>query len=641
MEIKSSHVVISILVIMILSFTGIYLIIEEPETVRAVMGQTIGAGELEKFSSCDELKTFVKTNIEAYQTRDIGWEDVLIAPLAAPIVATTGAAAPKMMAQEAAAATEYSTTNIQVEGVDEADIVKNDGKYIYVVSGKKIVIVDAFPAENAKILSKIELSVYPIDIFINEDKLVVFGSTSGGYRSSGTFIKVYDISDRENPKIKRDIALDGTYFNSRMIGDYVYVIINQPVYYRVEEDIKIPEMKIGAETKPVCDCDDIYYFDIPDRSYRMTIITSINTQNDNEEIESKTFLTGNTQNMYVSLNNIYLTHTTNIYMPEVETSEKTVVHKISIKDGEILYGNEGKVPGHVLNQFSMDEFNGYFRIATTIGRVARSGGATSTNNVYVLDNSLNTVGRLEDLAPGERIYSARFMGDRGYLVTFRKVDPLFVIDLADPFNPKVLGKLKIPGYSDYLHPYDENHIIGVGKETVAAEQGDFSWYQGIKLSLFDVTDVTMPKEVSKLEIGDRGTDSYVLRDHKAFLFSRSKNLLVIPIKLAEINEEQYPSGVPPNTHGQFVWQGAYVIDISLDRGLVVKGRVGHADEEGLLKSGYYYSSPYSVERSLYMDDVLYTISKKMIKMNDLDDLEEINKVELPYESGGYYPTPYR
>ncbi len=656
MEIRNRYVAISVLVIMALSFIGIFIIIEEPEIVYAAMGQEIGAGELEKFSSCDELKTFVKTNIEASRrsTEEMGWEDVLAVPLMAPLAAVGSAAAPSMaMESQAAIATtglagksleagEYSTTNIQVEGVDEADIVKNDGKYIYVVSGKKIVIVDAFPPENAEILSEIQLSGYPTEIFINKDKLVVFGSTGGSYYSSGTFIKVYDISDRGNPQIKRDVSLDGSYFNSRMIGDYVYVIINQPIYYQVEEDIKIPEMKVGTQIEPVCDCDDIYYFDIPDRSYRMTIITSVNTQNDNEDIESKTFLTGDTQNIFVSLNNIYLTQTTYSYIPEIETSEKTIVHKIAVKDGDVEYKAEGKVPGNVLNQFSMDEFNGYFRIATTIGRVARfEGQATSTNNVYVLDSNLNTVGRLEDLAPGERIYSARFMGDRCYLVTFRKVDPLFVIDLADPFNPKVLGKLKIPGYSDYLHPYDEDHIIGVGKETIAAESGDFSWYQGVKLSLFDVSDVTMPKEVSKLEIGDRGTDSYVLRDHKAFLFSRSKNLLVIPIKLAEINEEQYPQGIPPSMSGQFVWQGAYVIDISLEGGLGVKGRVGHADEEGLLKSGYYYSSPYAVERSLYMNDVLYTISKKMIKMNDLDDLNEINKIELPYESGVGYPTPYR
>ncbi|NIO45096.1 MAG: hypothetical protein GTN36_06130 [Candidatus Aenigmarchaeota archaeon] len=663
MEIKSNHLVISILVIMVLSFIGIYLIIEEPETVRAAMGQTIGAGELDKFSSCDELKTFVKTNVEVSTSRDLEWGDVLVAPLtgpaatigtvAVPMVAAGslgGFAAPSMMMQESAAvattglagksaeAGEYSTTNIQVEGVDEADIVKNDGKYIYVVSGKKIVIVDAFPPENAKILSKIELSDYPIDIFINKDKLIVFGSTGGSYYGSGTFIKVYDISDRGNPQIRRDVSLDGSYFNSRMIGDYVYIIVNQPIYYQAEEDIKIPEMKVGTQVRPLCDCDDIYYFDIPDRSYRMTIITSVNTQNDNEDIKSKTFLTGDTQNIFVSLNNIYLTQTTHSYVPEMESGEKTVIHKIAIKGGDVEYKAEGGVPGNVLNQFSMDEFNGYFRIATTIGHVSRSGGG-STNNVYVLDDNLNTVGRLEDLAPGERIYSARFMGNKGYLVTFRKVDPLFVIDLSDPFNPKVLGKLKIPGYSDYLHPYDENHIIGVGKETIAAESGDFSWYQGVKISLFDVSDVSMPKEVSKLEIGDRGTDSYVLTDHKAFLFSRSKNLLVIPIKLAEINEEEYPGGVP--AHGQFVWQGAYVIDISLENGLVVRGRVGHADDESLLKSGYYYSSPYAVERSLYMDDVLYTISKKMIKMNDLDDLGEINKVDLPYESGGYYPTPYR
>jgi inhibitor of cysteine peptidase len=278
----------------------------------------------------------------------------------------------------------------------------------------------------------------------------------------------------------------------------------------------------------------------------------------------------------------------------------------------------------VLNQFSMDEYAGYFRIATTF----RTSGS-SQNNVYVLDMDLNIVGRLEGLAPKETIYSARFMGDRCYLVTFRKVDPLFVIDLKNPYDPEVLGQLKITGYSDYLHPYDEDHVIGVGKETVEAEQGDFSWYQGVKISLFDVSDVENPKEIAKYEIGDRGTDSPVLSDHKAFLFDKLKNLLVMPVSVAEIDENKYLNGVPLTARGDFVWQGAYVFDISLDEGLVLKGRITHLeDDSDLMKSGYYFSSPFSVKRSLYIDNVLYTISDKKIKMNSLEDLEQINEIEL-------------
>ena len=221
------------------------------------------------------------------------------------------------------------------------------------------------------------------------------------------------------------------------------------------------------------------------------------------------------------------------------------------------------------------------------------------------------------------------MGDRGYLVTFKKIDPLFVLDLSDPEDPRVLGQLKITGYSDYLHPYDETHIIGIGKETVEAEEGNFAWYQGVKISLFDVSDVEVPKEIARYEIGDRGTDSPILRDHKAFLFDKSKNLLVIPVTVAEINPAQYPGGVPPNAYGTFVWDGAYVFHISLEEGLVFRGRITHLDNDAeLLKSGYWYQSPYSVKRSLYIGNVLYTISELKIKMNSLTDLTEIGEINL-------------
>jgi uncharacterized secreted protein with C-terminal beta-propeller domain len=194
----------------------------------------------------------------------------------------------------------------------------------------------------------------------------------------------------------------------------------------------------------------------------------------------------------------------------------------------------------------------------------------------------------------------------------------------------VLGELKIPGYSDYLHPYDETHIIGVGKETVEAEEGNFAWYQGIKISLFDVSDVANPKEVDKYEIGDRGTDSPILNDHKAFLFDREKNLLVIPVTVAEIDSSKYLGGeVPPYAYGDFVWDGAYVFHISLEEGLVLQGKITHMDTgTQLTRPGYYYGNQYSIERSLYIDNVLYTLSNSKIKMNSLTDLSQIKEIIL-------------
>jgi uncharacterized secreted protein with C-terminal beta-propeller domain len=262
---------------------------------------------------------------------------------------------------------------------------------------------------------------------------------------------------------------------------------------------------------------------------------------------------------------------------------------------------------------------------------------TSQNNVYVLDTTLTITGSLTDLAPGETIYSARFMGERGYLVTFKQVDPLFVIDLSNPSHPKQLGYLKVTGYSDYLHPYDENHLIGIGKETTDA--GEFAWYQGVKISLFDVTDVSNPVEISNIEIGDRGTDSPVLWDHKAFLFDKSRNLLVMPILVAEVDVSKYSEEALAWAYGEPVWQGAYVFDISLDEGFQLKGGITHIENLGDLKQEYYYYySPFSVTRSLYIGNVLYTISEAKIKMNSLENLDYINEVELPFST--WIPSDY-
>ena len=578
---------------------------------------TPGQPKLQKFLSYNEMLDFLNRSYTPppyYRTR----------------IGGTWTTAPTFAALEDSASTQtvdYSKTNIQVEGVDEADKVKSDGEYIYLASNNLVLIAKAYPPQEAEVVSRIKLNGTIWGIFVNENKLVVFVVEYPEARyypetivAIQTEIKIYNIEDRSEPILDKDVSVDGYYFNSRMIRNHVYVLTTYPAFIK-DEKVPLPSITRDNQSEEI-EPTSIYYSGAEDYYHSFITVASINVQTG--ELVHETFLLGSATCIYVSQNNIYAA------IPKYENNtQKTEVHRIRIESGEITYEASGDVPGYVLNQFSMDEHNGHFRIATTAGRVARTfEQATSVNNVYVLSLNLTVVGELEDLAPGERIYSARFMGTRCYLVTFKKVDPLFVISLEDPAKPEILGKLKIPGYSDYLHPYDENHLIGIGKETVEAEEGDFAWYQGVKISLFDVSDVENPMEIAKFEIGDRGTDSPVLWDHKALLFDRERNLLAIPVLIAEIDEEKYPNGVPPNAYGDYVWQGLYVFSIT-DTNIALRGGITHLDDgTDLLKSGYYFFSEHSVKRSLYIDNVLYTISDKRIKMNSLATLEEINELEL-------------
>jgi len=592
-----------------------------------------GGNQIGKFSSYEQLQNFIKTNA--------GYKQFYWGFSGGDVRLFSGSAESNIPVPAAIddSATDYSGTNIQVAGVDEADIVKTDGKYIYLVSGNKTIIVQADPPEQAQVLSEIELEGTVIGIFINGDRLVLFEQETPYYPyydvrsesdekiympyiSPKTYIKVYDVSDRANPRLQREISTNGQYISSRMIGDYAYVVVNEPVYEQ-EDELNLPEISVGEEEKEI-PAEDIWYSNVSDYYYMYTTIIAVNTQNDGQEPTYETILLGASSNLYVSTDNIYLTFPvwgTDVLGREVWDSQKTSIHRIHIDGQTMEYVASGEVPGMVLNQFSMDEYEDYFRVATT------THGQTTKNNVYVLNMALNITGSLEGLAPGETIYSARFMGERAYLVTFKQVDPLFVIDLSDPRHPEELGYLKVTGYSDYLHPYDENHIIGVGKETTDA--GEFAWYQGVKISLFDVSDVSKPVLISDREIGDRGSESPVLHDHKAFLFDKARNLLVMPILEAKVDVTKYSEAELVWAYGEPVYQGAYLFDISIDNGLQLRGRITHIDDPSALEQGYYYYySPFLIERSLYIDDVLYTISQAKIKMNNLENLDYINEVKL-------------
>jgi uncharacterized secreted protein with C-terminal beta-propeller domain len=557
-------------------------------------------------------------------------------------------------AQEAGVSTDFSTTNIQVEGVDEGDIMKTDGKYIYNFSKNRLIITKAYPIEGSEIVYNEEFQdLYPTEMFVSGDKLLLFGNFYESYNETGireempyywgggsVVARLYDISDRTDPELEKELQFEGSYLTSRLIGEHAYFVVNSWPHWNCDtnqEDCIIPLMsEDGVETR-VARAEEIGYLP-PMPAQNFVTIASINLENGKTKKET---IAGNAQNVFASKDSIYLA--ASVWLPPetlipdetpvvkdierivIGDTEKTVINKFGLVEGKIGYVGQGQVPGHVLNQFSMDEFEGNFRIATTSGQLSRFGSQTS-NNLYVLDEEMEVIGKLEDLAPGESIYSARFMGKKAYMVTFKKVDPLFVIDVSDPTNPTVLGKLKIPGYSDYLHPIDETHIIGLGKETIEAAKG--AWYQGLKMAIFDVSDVENPIEMHKIVIGDRGTESYALHDHKAFLYDKGKELLVIPIMLAEIpEEEKKPLGEDQQwpSYGEHTFQGAFVFRTTLENGFEEKGRITHVTAEDELKRGYYYGSDYSVKRALYIGNVLYTLSDRMLKANDLENLEELKQ----------------
>ncbi|MFA5880876.1 MAG: beta-propeller domain-containing protein [Eubacteriales bacterium] len=563
--------------------------------------------------------------------------------------------------QSAKNAADYSTTNVQVEGVDEADVVKTDGRYIYQVNNQRVVIAGAYPAAEMKIETILEFAknFTPTELYVDKDRLVVIGNNYNDGRIQNTVKTIiFDISNKQNVKKLRETELEGSYISSRKIGSAVYLVANKNIDYYY-----ILQQKSGDFTPAYRDtAGQDKFVNVPYTAIRYfpnmvepnyLLVAGLDLANPDKKMEVSTYL-GSGQNIFASQDNLYVAVTqyeTNgdfprpgigimapsiLPMPEREPRNDTVVYKFMLNQGQVKYTARGEVPGTVLNQFSMDEYKGNFRVATTKGEIWRKDENTSKNNVYILDGEMKTIGKLEDIAPGEKIYSVRFMGDRGYMVTFQTVDPLFVIDLKDPKAPAILGALKIPGYSDYLHPYDENHIIGFGKDTVEMSQKDWggnevgkmAFYQGMKIALFDVSDVSNPVEMFKETIGDRGTDSELLRNHKALLFAKDKNLLAFPITVMEIqNKEVEYNGMP--AYGQFTFQGAYVYNLDLKTGFTLKGRITHLSQEDSLKSGHdWYGSSKNVNRVLYIGNTLYTLSNDKILANDLNTLKEENSLEI-------------
>lgn len=521
---------------------------------------------------------------------------------------------------------DHSETNIQVQGVDEADIVKTDGSYIYTLNKNNIYIVKG-AKDDFRIVNTIHSKDYdPLEFYIKDNKLITIGYFHGVKLdkqeennklkiapdfSNSLKVLVYDISDKSNTSLLRDIELDGNYLSSRLIDNNFYLVANKGVYYGNQE-IR-PYYKDSVDKKKsFINYEDIRYF--PESVYNNYLITlGLDLNNlDSSKVDVNAYL-GSGNNMYVSAESMYISqdkYKYNIYNIDENFYNETTssIFKFNLENGKTIYSNNGEVPGRILNQFSMDEYKGNFRIATTKGDSWRDN--ESINNVYVLDENLKLIGKTKDLAPGEKIYSVRFMGDKVYVVTFRQIDPFYVIDLINPKKPEVLGYLKIPGYSSYLHPYDENHIIGIGMDTIDKDGRVLSG--GVKISMFDVTDYNNPIELDKIIIGEKGSHTDILHDHKSLLFSKKRNILAFPIYASSYDKGTYKHN--------FETQGAFVFKIDENYNLKLRGDISHLDKENDYNS--------YVKRVLFIDNNLYTLSNNKIKISNFDTLENIKELSL-------------
>ena len=534
---------------------------------------------------------------------------------------------------EASSTGDYSKTNIRTEGVDEADIVKTDGKYIYYVRNKSVSIVDA-NVSNLKKVSEIKNKSYEKNIFniYADNKMLTviskgYKKLSGGDSMSVTTVETYDLSDIKNPKLLKSNEIEGNYKESRKKGNIIYLLTKN--YFKIDfgytkykvdknEDTK-RQKKLKIESTGI-DLSKIMYLPFTP-SKHITSISSISQHS--EGVTDNLSYMGDSGALYMSNDNVYMPSLRYSYSKGNE-DEKTEIKKFAIENGKFRYVGKNEIEGEVINQFSMNEENGVFFVAHT-KNIFRS-DEKRENIITSFDKNMKKISSLDGLALGEKIYSTRFMQGKAYMVTFKDVDPLFVIDIKDPGKMKVLGYLKIPGYSNYLHPYKTGYLIGFGRSTHQNKYGNIT-IDGYKISLFDVRDFANPKEVDVLNIGGKGSSSYIDTDHKALMFDNKRDIFAIPVYATKVTKKVYDAKEYDDLIGEF--DGAFVIKVS-EKGFKIKGKVAHYTEKEIAdnKANQYYDYTKKILRCVQIGDNLYTLSQGMLKVNNINTLKEIKSLKL-------------
>lgn len=531
-----------------------------------------------------------------------------------------------LMNSNEVSATPYGKTNTQVDGVDEGDIIKNDGKYIYIVSksDKAIYIVDAASMKKVSEIRDFEgskskdneTSFVPQDIYVSGDTLTVISTESslmsvavnngnvGDYFSIAdclypsdvtTHIFFYDISDRTQPKKLASHTQSGDYGESRAVGSTLYTVS----LYRVDLSYYVNENEIRSKCVPKIngrriEADDIAISDADgngDRSY--VVISSFDMSGSAENSSSYAYL-GWYGELYMTAERLYITETGNDELTDDASLKRfTKITKLSLSNGKIKFEAEGRVGDCIYDNYSMDEYNGYFRIVTT---------DFDRSNIYILNEKMETVGKLLDIAEDESVQSVRFMGDTAYVVTFENTDPLFVIDLSEPTAPVIKGKVELPGFSAYLHPVGDGYVVGVGYD---GDNEGAEW-NTVKVTLFDVKAPTSPKVADSLVIKNANTD--VNYDSKAFIYYPEKQLIGIPTTRFSVSEDIKKYSCDYN-----------VISVK-DGKLKNQVTLHHSSGNEAYNSEFF--------RGTYISDTVYTMTDNSVCSFDINSGKLLEKLKL-------------
>lgn len=431
-------------------------------------------------------------------------------------------------AQNETSKSEHSTTNVQVEGIDESDIIKNDGNYLYILKDHQIHVVNIQTDEmfvEGTIQPSIEAADVIQDMYVDENKLYLVVenySTAGimqmgGETTTETTLLTFDITDKSDMKEVGSIKQDGSYHTSRKVNDIIYLFTSRYLGY-LEEDEKEDIIPYVGEEKIPADC--IY---IPELGSNELIVSSVDTENPTEALDQMMVLNEGVE-IYMGYDAIYLYNV--VYSYEGTFTE---IAKFTYKDGFMEADTSGLINGTVEDTFAISEKEGMLRVLTSDW--SEEG---LINQLYILDEDLELAGKIGNIAPDESIYAARYIGDMAYFITYRNMDPLFAADLSDPCNPKLLGRLEITGFSDYLHPYGEGKLLGIGYET----DPQTSRTLGVKLCMFDITEATNLTTMGTI-VFDGAKDTPATSDYKSVLVDAEKNLIGFLIRNYDNNSYSY------------------------------------------------------------------------------------------------------
>ncbi|HBN10395.1 MAG TPA: hypothetical protein DD392_00175 [Ruminococcus sp.] len=506
--------------------------------------------------------------------------------------------------------TDVYETIQQTEGIAEADIIKANSECIFYLDTNANLI--SIPVDSSTgIFGEKEVTYladddfyYPEEMYLNDNLLTVIVSSD-----NTTVVFVYDISS-DVPELKDSYYQSGIYSDSRMKDSILYLTTNQFVYYSCIENEKnyteyIPTCGNACDDMQCIPSDDIYIpdgWDNTSDSVNYVNICGTDINNVSEPV-SMISIAGYNGEMYCSDDNMYITQT--------KYSDYTEITRFSFADGVINPEASGTVDGYVLNQFSMDEYDGYFRIATTSNTNSYNDAETwrfsRSNNIFVLDMDMNTIGSVTGIAETESIKSVTFSGNTGYIVTYQQTDPLFAIDFSDPSNPVITDEFKINGYSSFLYQWNDGLLLGFG---IDADENGIEL--GLKLTMFDVSDNGDLKECGTYKLSGEYAHSVMseaVYDRKALLLSRDRNIIGFPVMYSEYG-------------GKFVY--SYNIFSYNDGEFSEKGVLYTSDESE------YYNNGYDFRRGIYIGDYIYAISDREIVSADINSMNETDRISLEY-----------